>query len=249
MSGGQDSTYCLSSELRRVDQVTALLFDYGQRHHIELAQATALCDDLGVESKLIRVQLPDMNTALIGTGDVKAPSAISPTLPASFVPGRNAMFLSIAYGYAVATKAARVVTGVCQTDYSGYPDCRIDFINRMEDTLSTCYGVEGNRPTISTPLMDKTKAQTWEMAYDIDCLHHALRSRTCYIGASQWNGYGSGCGECPACGLRSAGFDAFYANADSKTRTRIDRISRSVHPSNTLAMFKDDTTLLQQKGA
>lgn len=226
-SGGQDSTTCLISELDIGYDVTAISFDYGQQHDVELEAASNICDLLGVEHKVVKIQLPDMNSALLKseeTLDVLDASPIDTELPASFVPGRNAMFLSIAYGYAMAIGAERIVTGVCETDYSGYPDCRQLFIERLQRALQYAYG----KGEIVTPLMNKTKAETFAMAYATDGLLFALCSRTCYRGHTNEHPYpwGHGCNDCPSCEIRKDGWIQFLDGLPGEVLSKVERLSR-----------------------
>jgi 7-cyano-7-deazaguanine synthase len=213
LSGGQDSTTCFIEEIKKGRDVTALAFNYSQRHAVELKFARDLCDLYGVTLHLVSVTLPEMKTALIGEGDVSAESPLTrghtDALPASFVPGRNAMFLSIAYGFAVAHDFDRVVTGVCETDYSGYPDCRQNFITSIGRTLAETYGTASCRPVIEAPLMHSDKELIWTRAHELGVLNIVLCSRTCYYGSDEWRHYGRGCDACPACNLRRKGFDNF----------------------------------------
>jgi 7-cyano-7-deazaguanine synthase len=198
-SGGQDSTTCLFWALDRFDRVEAIGFAYGQRHAVELAQARAIAADLDVPF-VVRDLGPALagGSALTGAGDVDAPHALDPDLPASFVPGRNAVFLTLAAAHAYAQNIADLVGGMCQTDYSGYPDCRRVFVDATQTSLSLAMGRDLR---IHTPLMYLDKAQTWKLAADLPGPRGLeafetvrLRSHTDYDGDRQtlhaW-GYGT----------------------------------------------------------
>lgn len=213
LSGGQDSVTCLGLARAEYDTVEAISFRYGQRHAIELDCAIKLCERDKIPHKI--VDLGDalrtlVVSALTGDGEVGQPHAYKPNLPSSFVPGRNALFLTLAHAYAQMIGALEIITGVCQTDYSGYPDCRADFIIAMSEALNCGYqtGI-----FIRTPLMYLDKAQTFMLADRIGCLDDVLElSHTCYNGDhTTKHAWGYGCGACPACELRSAGWSKYQA--------------------------------------
>lgn len=201
LSGGQDSTTCLYWAMARFgkNNVEALTFDYGQRHRIEIDCAVRVAELAGVPHHLLPI---DTFTALGGnalTGDVPIADAEEPgdELPNTFVPGRNLVFLTFAAALAWQRGIEHLVTGVAQTDYSGYPDCRADTIAALQQALR--YGME--RPfSIHTPLMNRTKRETVEMARDLGALDAMRHTHTCYSGTRP------PCGECPACRLRAKGF-------------------------------------------
>jgi len=202
LSGGQDSTTCLYWAIERFGRqaVTAISFDYGQRHRIELDCAATIADKAGVSY----VCLP-INTfaalggdALTDTGvDVRGDLDTETGLPNTFVPGRNLIFLSFAAAYAYQRRIRHLVTGVAQTDYSGYPDCRSQTIESMQETLRL--GMESD-VRVHTPLMHKSKKETVELARELGALDAMADTHTCY------NGVRPPCGECPACLLRAKGF-------------------------------------------
>ncbi len=200
LSGGQDSTTCLYWALERFggDQVEALTFDYGQRHRIELDCAGQVAKHAGVAHTTLPI---DTFAALGGNAltDSHIPVEQAPGngLPNTFVPGRNLIFLTFAAAFAWQRDLADIVTGVAQTDYSGYPDCRRDTIDAMEQSLNL--GMECTF-RIHTPLMNLTKKQTVELARDLGALDAMALTHTCY------NGQRPPCGECPACQLRAKGF-------------------------------------------
>lgn len=217
-SGGQDSVTCLHWALDKYDEVEAITFKYGQKHEIEIDQAKKILDKLKI--KQIIVPLDESlgflaESALTSNGDVSKINKYG--LPSSFVPGRNGIFLYNAYVYALKANADTIITGVCQTDYSGYPDCRRDFIDKLRETM--CLGVFGNDfegPSIETPLMYLNKAQTFELAKKLNCLDSVIEdSHTCYNGKRTYRhawGWSAESGEnedklCPACKLRSRGYN------------------------------------------
>lgn len=210
LSGGQDSTTALYWAKQNFDLVHAVSIFYGQRHAAELNAAkevAALADvathrelDLTALGELGGSALVDMGQALTGEGglpDKEMPQG----LPSSFVPGRNILFLTMAAAVAVRSQSHNVVTGICQTDYSGYPDCRRDFVDALEATLTKGMPSSVGPLRIHTPLMYLTKAETVRMAQRLPGCWEALAlTLTCY------NGLRPGCGTCPACQLRAKGF-------------------------------------------
>lgn len=212
-SGGQDSTTCLFWALRRYAAVETIGFYYGQRHSVELQCRAKILDKLRKKfDNLEKDTLVDISSfgemtksALTHDGEIEQGSN---GLPTSFVPARNLIFLGIAASRAYSVGADTIVTGVCETDYSGYPDCRQQTIKAMETALS--FGLD-RKISIQTPLMSLTKAQTWELANQIGG-QEAVRfiveeSHTCYEGDHHtWHEWGYGCGKCPACILREKGW-------------------------------------------
>jgi len=207
-SGGQDSTTCLFWAKNRYKEVEAITFNYGQKHSVELIQAGLICKSIGVKQTIIDISFLNtiVDSALTSNGDVNKIN--SKGLPDSFVPNRNQLFITLAHAYAQKIGADVLVMGVCQTDYSGYPDCREIFIDSVEKT--TNLGSESNI-YIETPLMHLTKAQTFKLAEDESCLQEILKlSHTCYNGDHHtWNDWGYGCGKCPACELREKGYNEY----------------------------------------
>lgn len=202
LSGGQDSTTCLYWAIDRyglaaVDTVT---FDYGQRHHIELECAEKVAEFAGVGNTCLPI---DTLAALGGdsltdpeievSGDMDADTS----LPNTFVPGRNLIFLTYAAAFAYRRGIRNLVTGVAQTDYSGYPDCREETIVALQQALRL--GME-SEVAIHTPLMHLSKKETVELARDLGGLPAMAYTHTCY------NGEQPPCGQCPACELRARGF-------------------------------------------
>lgn len=211
LSGGQDSTTCLYWAKRQYDEVHALTLAYGQRHEAEIGAACVIAIKADCASHEV-VQVPVLassgsalikssHTPIAGMGGI--PDKEMPQgLPTSFVPGRNLVFLALAAAKAGALGARAVVTGVCQTDYSGYPDCRAEFVDAMVGAVNLAMPSSLRPISIETPLMHLTKAQTVELARDLgpECWRALALSVTCYHGRRP------GCGECPACELRAKGF-------------------------------------------
>jgi 7-cyano-7-deazaguanine synthase len=216
-SGGQDSTVCLAWALQRFETVETVGFHYGQRHAVELDVRPALRDTLrGLDANWAQrlgddhmIDLASLgqisDTAL--TRDVAIEMADS-GLPTTFVPGRNLVFLTFAAALAYRRDARHLVAGMCETDYSGYPDCRDDTIKAMQVALTL--GMD-RRFVVHTPLMWIDKAATFALAEEIggERLVQAVVELThsCYLGdRSRRHDWGYGCGECPACELRAAGY-------------------------------------------
>ena len=216
-SGGQDSTTCLADALSRYERVETLGFDYGQRHHVELDARqnvlAALRRDfpqwaprLGEDHMLSLDVLRQIGGSSL-TDDV-AFAMQADGLPNTFVPGRNLLFLTLAGALAYRRGLQVIVTGVCETDFSGYPDCRDDTMKALQVALNL--GLE-RRLRIATPLMWIDKAQTWQLAQDlggqalVDIIVND--THTCYQGTREvLHDWGYGCGTCPACELRAKGW-------------------------------------------
>lgn len=199
LSGGQDSTTCLYWALQKfgAGKVSALTFDYGQRHRIELDCARTVAAAAGVSHTILPI---DTFAALGGNSLTDAKigvEAASEGLPNTFVPGRNIIFLSFAAAFAYQKGIKNLVTGVAQTDYSGYPDCREETIAALERTISLGMDTE---ITIHTPLMHLSKKETVELARELGALAAMADTHSCYEGQRP------PCGACPACLLRAKGF-------------------------------------------
>ncbi len=208
-SGGQDSTTCLYWSKNRFDSIIAISFFYGQKHSRELEQAKKIAQMANIEHHIIDISFfgDIVDSALTHNGDVTKSHNRLKNLPASFVPNRNAMFLTIAHAFAQKIGAEALVTGVCQTDFSGYPDCRDEFIKTINKALNI--GSDTNLKII-TPLMWLNKAQTWDLAEKEGCIDIVKTySYTCYNGSEKMNDWGYGCGECPACNLRKKGWGEY----------------------------------------
>ncbi len=224
-SGGQDSTTCLAQALTRFEHVETLGFDYGQRHRVELPQRQAVLHALRARFAAWDARLGEdhlIDLAVLGqisdtslTRDVAFAMERS-GLPNTFVPGRNLVFLTFAGALAYRRGLDVIVTGVCETDYSGYPDCRDDTMKAMQLALSL--GMD-QRFLVDTPLMWIDKAATWQLAHDLgqradpdgggDALVELIveHTHTCYLGErATRHAWGYGCGTCPACELRAQGW-------------------------------------------
>ena len=225
-SGGQDSTTCLAQALTRYERVETVAFDYGQRHHVELQARLKVLEAL-------RQQFPawvprmgeDHLLDLAVLGQVSETSLTrdmafkmeSSGLPNTFVPGRNLLFLTLAAALAYRRGLDVLVTGVCETDYSGYPDCRDDTMKAMQLALSL--GMD-KRLLIETPLMWLDKAQTWTLAESLggEALVDVIveHSHSCYLGDRKHrHAWGWGCGSCPACELRARGWQRYSGSAEA----------------------------------
>ena len=208
-SGGQDSTTCLLQALPLYDEVHCITFDYGQRHRAEIDVARVLSKQLGATKHTVldASLLNQLTVSSLTREDMAVPNASAPEngLPSTFVPGRNIVFLTLASIYAYQVGAQSVITGVCETDFSGYPDCRDNFIKALHNAIEL--GMD-YKLRIETPLMWLNKAEIWALADShgqLDLVrHHTL---TCYNGIK-----GSGCGACDACNLRAKGLNEFLAN-------------------------------------
>jgi len=212
-SGGQDSVTCLYWAINntlRFDEVEAITFDYGQKHSIELDCAKKVCDELNVKQTIIDISFLDtlVESALTSNGDVNELNEKG--LPSSFVPNRNQLFITLAHAYAQKIGAKYLIGGMCETDYSGYPDCRREFIDSI--TLASNIGSD-SEIEILTPLMYLDKAETFQLAFVGGYLYSVIeKSHTCYNGVREkLNDWGYGCGDCPACDLRKKGFYEFLA--------------------------------------
>lgn len=218
-SGGQDSTTCLGLAIKQygADNVLALSFNYGQKHAIELDCAQTITSQLGIPLQVVDMPFFTnfVTSALLGEGSVNEPHKYKEGLPASFVPNRNALFLTLAHAYAQEVGAAILITGVCETDYSGYPDCRGEFIQTLEKALNI--GYETNI-SIRTPLMHLDKAETFALAETYGILDTVLNeSHTCYNGDHHTKHvWGYGCGECPACKLRESGYATYLVQKENR---------------------------------
>lgn len=206
-SGGQDSTTCLFWAIRHFKEVVAVTFDYGQRHIAEIQCAKAIADELGIEHHVLDMALlnqlaPNSLTRTDIPVDESIPDG--KTTPNSLVEGRNMLFLTFAAIMAKTKGIRHLVTGVCETDFSGYPDCRNVFIQSLNVTLNLSMDYQY---VIHTPLMWLDKAQTWQLADEMERLDYIrTKTLTCYNGI-----IGDGCGHCPACTLRRNGLEKYVS--------------------------------------
>ncbi|MFC7461124.1 7-cyano-7-deazaguanine synthase QueC [Hydrogenophaga defluvii] len=227
-SGGQDSTTCLAHALQRYGHVETLGFDYGQRHRVELDARLVVLEQLRDQFAPWRDRLGDDHLLDVGVlGQVSETSLTrdmafemeASGLPNTFVPGRNLLFLTLAAALAYRRGLQVLVTGVCETDFSGYPDCRDDTMKAMQIALSL--GMD-RRLLIETPLMWIDKAETWALAHTLgqqsgvqgggQALVDLIveHTHTCYLGdRTHRQAWGYGCGHCPACELRARGWAGF----------------------------------------
>ncbi len=205
-SGGQDSTTCLFWAMKRYDTVIALSFDYGQRHHEELVCAKEICRQYQIEHIIMDMSLLNqlVSNSLTRPDIAVDEDAPEQGTPNSFVDGRNHLFLSYAAIAAKQRGITDIITGVSQSDFSGYPDCRDVFIKSLNVTLNLAMDFPFD---LITPLMWRDKKETWALADELGILD-LIREKTltCYNGIR-----GEGCGHCPACKLRKKGFMEYMA--------------------------------------
>jgi 7-cyano-7-deazaguanine synthase len=215
-SGGQDSTTCLAWALSRYSHVETVGFNYGQRHLVELecrrrvlarikSDFPQWASRLGQDHELAIATLGEISdTALTREAEIKFSKD---NLPSTFVPGRNLIFFNFAAAIAYRRDLRVLVGGMCETDYSGYPDCRDDTLKALQVTLNLGLAA---RLVIETPLMWLDKAQTWTMAAHLggEAFVQLIKqdTHTCYLGSREMHEWGAGCGTCPACELRLRGY-------------------------------------------
>lgn len=203
-SGGQDSTTCLFWAKQQFGEVEVLTFNYGQRHEQEIDCAKEIAQEQGVKHTILDMSLLNQLAPNALTRSDVAIEQKDGELPTTFVDGRNLLFLSFAAVYAKQAGARHLVTGVCETDFSGYPDCRDIFVKSLNVTLNLSMDFSF---VIHTPLMWLNKAETWKLADELGVFDYVReKTLTCYNGI-----IGDGCGECPACKLRKTGLDTYLA--------------------------------------
>ena len=222
-SGGQDSATCLMWAAKNFDSVETLGFSYGQRHEVELECRQEFLSHFRAAYPKISSGIKEDTVinldfiAEIGRTALTEDIEIKETesgLPNTFVPGRNIFFLATAASVAYKKNISHIIGGMCETDYSGYPDCRLDTIKSLEETLTK--GMEMNF-NIHTPLMSLSKAETWKAAEEWGG-HHYIElikrfTHTCYLGYREvLHEWGYGCGKCPACRLRMRGYEQYKEN-------------------------------------
>jgi len=219
-SGGQDSTVCLAWALNRYARVETIGFDYGQRHKVELDCRPRVREALAAQFPQWAARLGEDHLLDLGLLGQISDTALTETraiemqangLPNTFVPGRNLLFLTFAAAVAYRRGASVLVGGMCETDFSGYPDCRDNTLKALQVAVSL--GLDSPM-TVETPLMWLTKAQTWALSAELggEQLNALIteHTHTCYLGErTQRHAWGYGCGSCPACVLRRDGFQAF----------------------------------------
>lgn len=212
-SGGQDSTTCLFWALKNFKKVSTITFLYGQKHSKEVEMARAIAEKAGVDFHLQDVSFISQigSSSLTDTSITMDQERPGNSVPNTFVPGRNLFFLSIAAVYARERGIKHLVTGVSQTDFSGYPDCRDSFIKSLNVTLNLAMD---DQFVIHTPLMWIDKAETWELADKLG-VFDLIRNETltCYNGVP-----GDGCGHCPSCKLRNEGLNSYLARREAKQK-------------------------------
>ncbi|MGE5639706.1 MAG: 7-cyano-7-deazaguanine synthase QueC [Clostridia bacterium] len=221
-SGGQDSATCLAWALERYARVETIGFDYGQRHRVELQCRGRFLTSLKHEFPKWKEKLGDDHSVTIDSLRQLGATALTDDiriqmdkggLPNTFVPGRNIVFFTLAAALAYRRGIRTLVGGMCETDYSGYPDCRDDTLKALQVTLGL--GMD-TRFTVETPLMWLTKAETWRLAESLggDALVALVRDEThsCYLGERAAHPWGHGCGRCPACELRRKGYEEYSAS-------------------------------------
>lgn len=213
-SGGQDSTTCLFWAKEQFKEVEAVTFDYGQRHRLEIECAKEIAKKVGVKHHILDMSLLNqLAPNALTRDDIEVEEGKDGELPSTFVPGRNLLFLSFAGVLASQVGAKHIVTGVCETDFSGYPDCRDVFIKSLNVTMNLAMD---DTFVIHTPLMWLTKAQTWELADKLGVLDFVRNNTlTCYNGI-----IADGCGECPACKLRKRGLDEYLRSRKGASHVR-----------------------------
>ena len=203
-SGGQDSTTCLFWAKARFDEVTLVTFDYGQRHQTEIDVAKRIAHEQNLQHHVLDMSLLSQLTPNALTNHELAIDTAEDGVPNTFVPARNLLFLSFAGALAYQLNIKNIITGVCETDFSGYPDCRDSFVKSLNVTLNLAMAYDF---VIQTPLMWLDKSETWELADQLGKFEYVRdHTLTCYNGIK-----GSGCGECPACHLRQAGLEQYLA--------------------------------------
>ncbi len=208
-SGGQDSTTCLFWAKQQFDEVIALTFDYGQRHSNEVDHAKAIAAELGVELIVFELDMFSRLTKNALTSDDVVIENGDGELPSTFVPGRNHLFFSIAAMVAYQRDAKHIIVGVSETDFSGYPDCRDNFVKSLNVTLNLAMDADF---VIHTPLMWRDKKEVWALSDALGAFDFVReKTLTCYVGIPA-----TGCGECPACILRNKGLEAYLLEREGK---------------------------------
>ncbi|VEF47557.1 Queuosine biosynthesis protein QueC [Bacillus freudenreichii] len=205
-SGGQDSTTCLFWALKTFKEVEVVTFNYNQRHKSEIECAKAIAQELDIRHHLLDMGLLNqLAPNALTRSDIEITDGEEGELPSTFVPGRNLIFLSFAAVLASQVNAKHIITGVSETDFSGYPDCRDAFIKSLNVSINLSMDQQF---VIHTPLMWLDKEETWKLADDLNVLDYVReKTLTCYEGV-----IGDGCGECPACKLRKNGLEKYLTS-------------------------------------
>ena len=208
-SGGQDSTTCLFWAQKHFEHVELVTFQYGQRHDKEIEVAETIAKEQGLKHHVLDMSLLSQLTPNALTQHDMDIEQEGDEMPNTFVPARNLLFLSFAGALAYQLNAKNIITGVCETDFSGYPDCRDSFIKSMNVTLSLSMNKDF---VIHTPLMWLDKKETWALSDELGVLEYIRHNTlTCYNGI-----IGEGCGTCPACQLRARGLNAYLEEKGEK---------------------------------
>jgi 7-cyano-7-deazaguanine synthase len=207
-SGGQDSTTCLFWAKKNFKEVIAVSFDYNQKHIAELECAKKIAEELNCEHHIIDIKLlGQLSPNALTRNDIEVKAGENGELPITFVDGRNMLFLTFTAVLAKQMGARHIITGVCETDFSGYPDCRDIFIKSLNVTLNLAMDYQF---VIDTPIMWVNKEETWKMADEMGALEFIReKTLTCYNGI-----IGDGCRECPACKLRKRGLENYLKSKD-----------------------------------
>ncbi|GIN89204.1 7-cyano-7-deazaguanine synthase [Siminovitchia terrae] len=205
-SGGQDSTTCLFWALKTFKEVEVVTFNYNQRHKNEIECAKTIAEELNVRHHLLDMQLLNqLAPNALTRNDIEIKDGGEGELPSTFVPGRNLIFLSFAAVLASQVNAKHIITGVSETDFSGYPDCRDAFIKSLNVSINLSMDKQF---VIHTPLMWLDKEETWKLADELNVLEYIrIKTLTCYEGV-----IGDGCGVCPACKLRKNGLEKYLTS-------------------------------------
>ena len=213
-SGGQDSTTCLFWAKKHFKEVEVVTFNYNQRHKLEIEVAENIAEELDVRHALLDLSLLNQLAPNALTRDEIAIEEKEGELPSTFVEGRNHIFFSFAAILAKQIGARHIITGVSETDFSGYPDCRDTFVKSLNVTLNLAMDYDF---VIHTPLMWLDKADVWKLADELQAFEFIrTKTLTCYNGV-----IADGCGECPACTLRKNGLDAYLTKKGDSSHVRV----------------------------
>lgn len=210
-SGGQDSTTCMFHALENYDEVELVTFEYGQRHSLEIDVAKNIADEHALKHHVLDMSLlGQLSPNALTRHDMEITQDEDADVPNTFVPARNMLFLSFATALAYQIKAKTIITGVCETDFSGYPDCRDVFVKSMNVTANLAMDRDF---IIKTPLMWLDKKETWALADQYGKLDYIReKTLTCYEGI-----IGDGCRECPSCKLRNTGLEEYLNEREGQT--------------------------------
>ncbi len=213
VSGGQDSTTSLFWALKEFNKVHAITFYYAQKHSKEIEVAKSICNKLKISHKIIDISfLKDLviSNLFEDKKNINKSHILNKDVPSSFVPYRNMIFLTLSAAWASTIGVKHIVIGVCETDYSGYADCRDVFIKSMQVSLNLATDFKDKNVFIHTPLMWITKAEEFKMAEELGCFDFIINETlTCYNGVEKMNNFGKGCCKCPACKLRKKGYEEY----------------------------------------